>query len=243
MQDIPSSHHRHAHKDAVLAGSLHSQFLPVLDSLSAGPDLQPGYMEGYAPYNALPWVSNTSTREEWIREEASWRTLPLASSSGRLVQRLQRVNATQNYNEDDVGYITGGYVEFRLRAPETEYGFIEKHLFPLGLPLGLLYDMMVPDYDSVRTEWKMLFETRVKDPHQFDQFCRALCSVGGPEYVSVDEIKGYLAEDRECALMMIVTSERWARYNGPKREGLWEPEQIGDAVDTYTHFYMEAPTS
>jgi hypothetical protein len=47
------------------------QFFPVLDSLSADPDLQPGYMEGHAPYNALPWALNPSTREIWIREEVS----------------------------------------------------------------------------------------------------------------------------------------------------------------------------
>jgi hypothetical protein len=155
---------------------------------------------------------------------------------------MQTINATQDYEENLVGYITGGYVEFRLRAPETEDGFIIKHIFPLGLPLGLFYDMMV-SYDSGLTEWKMLFETRVKDPHQFDQFCRALCSVGGPDYVSLDEIKGYFTQDGECALMLTGSAERWSRYKGPEREGLWEPEKIGDAVDTYANFYMKEPTS
>jgi hypothetical protein len=171
------------------------------------------------------------------------RTIRLTSRSGRLVQRLQKVIATQDYDENDVGYITGGYVEFRLGAPKTEDGVIEKHPFPLGLPLSLLYDMMVQNYDFVRTEWRMLFETRAQDPHRFDQFCRALCSVGGPEYVSLDEIKGYFTEDGECALVLTGSSERWVRYKGPKREGLWEPEEIGDAVDRCKYFYMKARTS
>jgi hypothetical protein len=103
-----------------------SHFSPVLDTSTAQLHYQPDTRHPYVPIAALPWALNPSTREKWVREEASWRQLPLISPLGNLVQRLQTVHANQCYSAGATTNLTGGYVAFREAAEEEEFGYIER---------------------------------------------------------------------------------------------------------------------
>jgi hypothetical protein len=89
---------------------LNTYFLPVFDSLATGPSNQGCGTHPAAPFSAMPWAISPSTRAPWLREEASWRSLALASPSRNLIQRLQLVSADQKFSPDPIDYLTGGYV-------------------------------------------------------------------------------------------------------------------------------------
>jgi hypothetical protein len=103
-----------------------THFSSVLDTSTVQLQYQPDPRHPYTPFAALPWASNLSTRGKWVREEASWRQLPLVSPLGNLVQRLQTVHANQCYSAGATTNLTGGYVAFREAAEEEEFGYIER---------------------------------------------------------------------------------------------------------------------
>ena len=114
------------------------------------------------------------------------------------MQRLQFVSADQNCSPGPIGYLTGGHVAFLFAAQEEDY--IQRIHFPHGIPMGLFYDMAI-SADHVR-EWKMLWDTRVRDGKEFDDFCRGV-RMGNPEYVSVDEVKVDIEQKADCALLLV----------------------------------------
>ena len=94
-------------------------FATVFDSSNASAEFQPraAYTLGHAPFYSLPWASDPDTRAKYICEEASWRQLPLISSSRHLVRRLQTVTQESNGPWDDMIYgLRGGNLEFRRIA-------------------------------------------------------------------------------------------------------------------------------
>jgi hypothetical protein len=64
----------------------------------------------------------------------------------------------------------------------------------------------------------------------------------GPDWVFNTDITGMFTHNAHYALMLIDTSEWWSHYEGPTREELWRPRQIGDAVDFIVQFYPPQPT-
>jgi hypothetical protein len=204
---------------------LTTYFGPVFDSVAAGPEYAPDIYQRWAPFAALPWAKNVERREEWDREEASWRTIPLASASGKLVQWLQRVQVDQAWFDGEITSINGGRVGFIFAAQEDDE--IRRLQFPRGIPLGLFYDMALPD--DWDTEWKLLWETNVGDTDAFEKLRWAVWRDEGPPNLSEEDIKRQFVHDEDCAIMMTGTGERWQHYKGPdrKREEMWYAGYIG----------------
>jgi hypothetical protein len=209
-----------------------SQFSSVLDSRSAGPPYQPSFELPCAPYAALPWVSNPERREKYLRMEASWRQIPLASPSGQLVHTMQVVRQSQNHFPGPVIYLTGGVVGSRMMVDEGE----EHYDFPKGLKLGLVYDMMIQNVGTDQQDWELLFETGVRDPLEFGDFMRSVRS-DDREAATLEEVRSHFEHKDHCALMLISTSEWCSHYEGPKRD-LWEPEVLGEDCETCRDFPM-----
>jgi hypothetical protein len=213
---------------------LTSHFRPILDSASVGPEYAPAETNHpYAPFTAMPWASDPSIRSKWIREEASWWCIPLASPSGHLVQWLQSVEADQDHFPGEITHVTGGHVAFFFAAQGDEY--IQRIHFPHGIPLGLVYDMIIA-HSGNHCDWKLLFETRVGDPDAFHKFCQATWIGEAPDNLSEEDVKRFFTYDKDVAVMLVGTSGWWDAYNGKRRE-LWEPHVIGDD----THFEVEFP--
>jgi hypothetical protein len=133
--------------------------------------------------------------------------------------------------------LTGGHVAFLFAAQEEDY--IQRIHFPHGIPMGLFYDMAIPA-DHV-WEWKILWDTRVRDGKEFDDFCSGV-RMGNPEYVSVDEVKVCFEKKAGCALLLVGTGSWWEHYEGPKREygELWTPFTIGNDVHFKVEFTLPA---
>jgi hypothetical protein len=74
-----------------------SHFSPLVDSSAAGAQYQPSRSQPYARYATLPWSISPTTREKYLRIEASCRKIPLAGSSGYLVHKLQEIKLDQNH--------------------------------------------------------------------------------------------------------------------------------------------------
>jgi hypothetical protein len=91
-----------------------SQFAPLLGSWAAGAAYQPSIGQLFALYAAPPWALSPERRARYSRMEASWRQLPPASSSVRLVHTLQMVEQGQIYTPGVISNLAGGVVGFRM---------------------------------------------------------------------------------------------------------------------------------
>lgn len=209
---------------------LTSHFSPILDSSVAGPDYQPTTTEGYAPFFALPWASNETTREKYLSEEASWRQIPLVSANGHPVRRLQVIIQSQRFGE--VYSLKGGQVCFRMIEEEGA----ERFQFPQGLSLGLFYDMLLGHRAQLSGGWKLLQETRVSEPAKFEKLRMSL--INGDTVSNDAEVASLFTHDPYHALLLLIgkPDEGFGR-NGNED---WKPFPI-DADHSFIWQFHYAP--
>lgn len=198
---------------------LQSHFSPLLDSSTVVAKYEPSDMEGHRPFYALPWASDPAIRAKYLREEASWRQIPLASASGHLVHRLQVVFQEQD-STDEIYLFCGGHVGFRM---DVEDGKMRFH-FPQGVGVGLLYDMLLHYRQSyLFGGWQLLPETRVEDPEEFEWVLQDLAD--NTRLMSGVEIKSLFTHDIHHALLLFIGEPEVSTERNTGE--LWTPEQIG----------------
>ncbi|KAF2275940.1 uncharacterized protein EI97DRAFT_474586 [Westerdykella ornata] len=185
---------------------LQSHFGPILDSSAAGEDNQPSYGQGYVPYFGLPWTVDANVRETYLRVEASWRRIPLSSPSGHIVRKLQQIYSSSQYDDEgkvSLNHLTGGDVWFYNIASDGA----ERHQFPEGVPLGLLYDMILGYSESLACGgWELLFDTSVADCERWRRLV-GRCTAPG-EHVRHEDVKALFVHEPNTALLYFPGFER-----------------------------------
>jgi hypothetical protein len=145
----------------------------------------------------------------------------LASPSGQLVHTLQAVDQAKDYAIGQTTYLTGGTVGFQVTS---ESGKVH-YTFPQRITLGLLYDLMIVSYGDGIRDWKILFQTGVKDELQFGRFMTTVCS--GRAEPDTGEVLSYFTHQDYCALILIGTSKHLEHEQGSSRK-LWQPQRLGE---------------
>jgi hypothetical protein len=217
------------------AAALHtlfeSRFAVVFDSSKASAGYEARVFGARnAPFNSLPWASDPDTRAKHLREEASWRQLPLISPSGHLIQRVQQVHQAIYWDmEDTLESFDGGSIGvWRMVTEDTGE---PQFYFHKGLPLGLYYNEIISCICASGGGWRTLWDTRVKDPEEFfklrvDKFNGQFHGRRFPNYVHVEEIPSLFVQDTNYIIMHCLgTSE-----DEPSRENIdypWRPDTIG----------------
>lgn len=210
-----------------------SYFYALLDSSTVKPIRYLQSLDNLAPIRALPWTSSPETREKWLRREASWRRLPLASATGAIVRQLQVVSIWRYH--DEVDQVRGCNVMFPLWTLGEGEGLEnddqalpggECYFPPHGVTIGWLYDLIVSEGESMGGGWELHFGTKIGDPAEFVEMSRLLSSENRTG--SEDEIKSMFKEDKGCALLY--EPGGWAP-EGEKSADVeaWNPE----AIDSY----------
>ncbi|KAF2750974.1 hypothetical protein M011DRAFT_391897, partial [Sporormia fimetaria CBS 119925] len=143
---------------------LKANFSPLLDSSTAKTVIYYHHDDIFAPIRCLPWASQSSTREKWLRPEATWYRIPLVSPSGNIVRRLQVVAWYPSVWESAV---TGDQVHFWLGDEEADF-----ELQPAGgITIGWLYDTLLKTQGAIEQPlgdgWEVLFEREVQDLASF----------------------------------------------------------------------------
>jgi hypothetical protein len=206
---------------------LEAHFGAVFDSVEASAESEPRlrYGYGYAPFHSLPWASDPNLRAKHIREEASWRCIPLISPSGHLVQRLQVVQQEKYRSWEDVNDFSGGDVGIWKMVTE-DTGKCHFY-FPEGLTLGMYYNevIFVPE-DRLCGGWKTLWETRIKDPMEFERLRLDLVN-GRIELLLEEEIYALFSHDTNYLLLFYLGKGGYKRP-GKNREERWYPALIGE---------------
>lgn len=208
---------------------LAEQFSTILDSNSGGAFYKPWYEEPCVPYATLPLVINLSRRAKFLCMDATWRQLPLGSASGQLVHTLQVTNQRKAIVPGQTTDLSGGTVGFQIRAEEGNVYFN----FPRGFTMGQLYDVMVVSSDYDHREWKLPFETGIKEKVQYGRFMAAIGS--GREEPETWEVKSQFTHKHHCALMLTGIAERWVHYEGSERN-LWRPEELEKMANVWSPF-------
>jgi hypothetical protein len=129
---------------------------------------------------------------------------------------LQLVGAEQHYAAGCITTLYGGWVVFRSPDEAEETGLRDQFYFPQGIPFGRIYDMLVPGTWSDRREWKVLLETHVRDPEEFEHFAHILRQRDAPDSVNHKRMKELLVHDVEHAVVSIGNSTWWCRHEGPE---------------------------
>lgn len=168
-----------------------SHFSSILDSASA-----PTW---YAAFYALPWTMNERVRTKYLREAASWREIPLASTNGNIIQRLEMIVQSQ-YFDDEIYCITGGHVGWGSDPDGT----VENYHFPKGVSLGMLYDLLVSSGNGrLSGGWTLLFETRVRDTKEFESLRMNLATDRVRRQCGAD-IEALLTQAKDSALLLFI---------------------------------------
>ncbi|KAF2274879.1 uncharacterized protein EI97DRAFT_468463 [Westerdykella ornata] len=216
---------------AAISSFLQSHFAPVLDSSAASPENIPiEKPRGWTPFHALPWACNRARRRRYLREEASWRKIPMVSPSGHPIQRLQFVTTKSNESIPYKEVLQGGDVCFLVVAGEN----LEIYEFPQGIGLGMLWDVVVRQStgcDNWYWGWKLYFETRITDLEEFLEPWREREDVAS---LVKDRLFTY---DRHYAVLLFgETILDRGSGNGkvswtPQRLGEWEAHSLIEGFD------------
>ncbi|KAF2682658.1 hypothetical protein K458DRAFT_432632 [Lentithecium fluviatile CBS 122367] len=207
---------------------LQTHFAPLLDSLTAEKVTYLHDADAIAPLRELPWSWDPETRARFLRFEASWRHLPLASPSGTIIRRLQVVRIEWKSYRDSQ-YPRGQDV---MHVPEDGNEDEMVYEQPGGVTIGNLYNVLVSQSwygcafrtNPLGTEWKVLFGKRVDNTDEFSKLGDEVQKYG--RRVTEAEIKGHLTDDQGYATLWILGGKAGAglRVKRPHDwNERWEP--------------------
>ncbi|KAH5900586.1 hypothetical protein HBI92_052120 [Parastagonospora nodorum] len=210
---------------------LQTHFPTILDS-SAVPSIRyPGKYDRLAPLRNLPWAANSKIRERWLRPEATWRRLPLASANGAIVRKMQVVSTSSPYSELDS--ISGYDVMFPRQILQRDFkGFQDlvsasKYYGPpQSVTLGWLYDFIVCERWRLKEGWEMHFGIGVRDRREFRDMGYRFAA-GRRDRIEVEEIRAYCEVDEECAVL-IERKSAYVEEALPEGMDVWGPEVIDE---------------
>ncbi|KAF2275941.1 uncharacterized protein EI97DRAFT_61278 [Westerdykella ornata] len=195
---------------------LQSHFLPIMDSSKAGANDQPAYQDGSRPFYSLPWASDPEIRLRYLRREATWRQIPLVSSSGHLIKRMQTVHQTCPHWDDVISDLAGADVTFYIWDEEGA----AHYFFPQGIPLGFYYDNLLGYFlDLLKGGWKLLPGMRVDT----DAFLELQERLG--RTTNTEVMRTFMKDTQFAVLLFLGTPNNGS---SEKRKEAWRPTQLGD---------------
>lgn len=218
---------------------LEKHFLALLNSTAKRiePIFYRSSTDCFAPLRTMPWAVNSSTREKYLRPNASWLRLPLFSESGNLVRRLQIIVLQGETNPIDPFGLIGGDVHF-----PPPHDNLDTRKPAGGVTIGMLYNAVIsqearPDL----TTWGLMFDEQV-NLEAFSPWRMKSCS----EWEDIDfELDDLDVEDvfeeteeGECAVLYV---EHWndeiVASQGPLgEEELWKVGYIGENATCVVEF-------
>lgn len=227
--------HEIANLGCAIHALLQTHFATILDS-SANPSIRyDGKCDKFAPLRRLPWAADPEIRERWLRPEATWRRLPLASSNGVIVRKMQFASIPDRSNGH--GWISGYDVLFPLQILQRDVpGFRDEdgqfsnrskyYGPPQSVTLGWLYDFVIAKQSMLRNGWQLHFEIAVRERAEFKEMGYRF-SRENRVTIEVEEIKEYCEVDEECVLLF-GWDRVYVRETLPTDVNAWVPEVIDE---------------
>jgi hypothetical protein len=206
-------------EDCVFSPLLQRHFGPLFDSSRCRPRQchRAPRADGIAmtPFQALPWASETLTRDRYLRPEASWRSKPLVAAIKQLEVLL--ITSPKEGSRPHM-------VRWLVTLPSSGQ----------GLTMGAYWDLLLGSHwGSLVNSWELIQCRRLRSYKDWEDLA---CMWGD---LAEDLITSYLVEDEESAVLfakgelMFSDFKRSQRREaeGDRRSGTvqWQPEPIGEA--------------
>lgn len=134
-------------------------------------------------FRKLPWAMNPVTRAQYLRPEASWRSLSVTWGS-LPVKQLEIINLGRGYRRANLDY-------FYIDVPVS------------GLTLGAYYDLLLSNnnhYVSDLARWRLMIGVRLS---AYD----ALRELNTGRYISRDQVIGILVADAQASQAAVLFAE------------------------------------
>jgi hypothetical protein len=218
---------------------LQTHFATILNSSAIASVRYGGKYDRLAPLRSLTWTTDPKIRERWLRSEATWRRLPLASANGAILRKMQVVSTSSSCSERDS--ISGYDVMFPRQILQRDFkGFQDlvsasKYYGPpQSVTLGWLYDFIVYERWRLQEGWEMHFGIRVRDEREFRDMGYRFAA-GGRDRIEVEEIRAYCEVDEECAVL-IERKSAYVEEALPEGMDVWGPEVIDEDHAVSIHF-------
>lgn len=195
----------------------------------------------------MPWASDATRRGKYLREEATWYTIPLAAPDGTIVHKMDAVEIEWaefgDAGDVDAASLMNALFFYPSKNDEDHPDYDESYddsIYynpPQGVSIGWLYEVLsrldqgYPSY-ILGGGWELLFKERIQvdDKEILGEIYQNF--VHGGRVVKEEEIRQFIVDDESCAVVWAYSG--WFEPAIPpskKREGDEEDEEHDAEVE------------